>query len=87
MVLAYLGVQRTQEQIGRTLSLIEMAGIPASRIVRLATRELNVQYQVGSLDAIRSWLEQAIPVIAFVEAGELPYYAITPVVRRSTPLS
>lgn len=74
MVLAYLGIARSQNELGRQLGLIKGAGVPYSNITRLASPQLNVMLATGSLDDIKTWLGQGSPVIAFVQAGELPLH-------------
>jgi hypothetical protein len=49
-------------------------GTPASSIVNLRSRYIEVLYRVGGvLDDIQFCLQNSYPVIAFVQAGELPH--------------
>ena len=75
MVLAYFGVTRSQEVIGKTLGLNPPFGTRHSNIQKLASSTLLVTYEAGDLPDIRNWLDQDVPVIAFVQAGELPHWS------------
>jgi hypothetical protein len=75
MALAYLGISRSQKEIGRVLKLRRGFGAPASQIVNLSSRRTEVLYQVGgAINDILDWLRRDVPVIAFVQAGELPHW-------------
>ena len=49
-------------------------GAPRSNIKNLASRRITVIYKEGNLADIRSWLDQKLPVIVFVQAKELPVW-------------
>lgn len=75
MALVHLGISRSQENLGRTLKIRKGFGVPASTIVNLSSRELDVVYQTGgTLDVLRNWMQKGIPVITCVQAGELPHW-------------
>ena len=75
MVLAYLGVKRSQAEIARLVGTHPQAGTPYSRLLRLRSAQLDVAYQkASSLDDIANWLARDLPVIAFVQMRELPHW-------------
>jgi hypothetical protein len=75
MVLDFFGQTRPQAEIARMLGLRTGFGVPAFNIVKLRIRAIEPQYVVGgTLERLQSWLQQGIPVIAFVQAGELPQW-------------
>ncbi|MFN8493460.1 MAG: C39 family peptidase [Caldilineaceae bacterium] len=74
MTLAHLGISRSQTVLGRQLGLIKDGGVPYSNVTRLASSELTVVFTTGALEDIEQWLVQGLPVIVFVQAGELPYH-------------
>lgn len=74
MVLAHLGVFRSQEEIARQLGTRPGLGTPHSNIARLESPNLHVTHGEGDLDVLRQHLEHQTPVIAFVQAGELPHW-------------
>jgi hypothetical protein len=74
MALAYLGVSRSQEELARKLGLRPRLGVPASNITRLRSASLDILYTDGTLEDVANWLTQGAPVIAFVQAGELPHW-------------
>jgi predicted double-glycine peptidase len=71
MVLAYLGVHRSQDQLAHQLGMYTELGVPASHITRLQTTSLNIAYGEGTLTDITGYLARDTPVIVFVQAGEL----------------
>lgn len=75
MVLAYLGISRSQESISKTLGLNPPFGVRHSNIKKLASSKIKVNYQAGTLKDIRDQLEQNVPVIVFVQAGDLPQWS------------
>lgn len=75
MALAYLGIFRSQQEIARALKTRRGFGTPASSIVNLRSQHIEALYRVGgSPDAIQHWLQNSHPVIAFIQAGELPHW-------------
>lgn len=75
MLLDFHGKTRSQAEIARTLGFRTGFGVAASRVAKLRIRGIFSEYGVdGTLALIRTWLWQDIPVIAFVQAGELPHW-------------
>jgi len=75
MALAYWGIKYSQQKISRILKLRAGLGVPAPNITLLRSPQIDVYYTIGaSLDNILQWLQAAIPIIAFVQAGELPHW-------------
>ena len=73
MILEFYGLTRSQFEIARDLDLRPGFGVPASNITRLRTGKITPHYLVnGAIDHLQAWLQQGVPVIAFVQAGELP---------------
>lgn len=49
--------------------------MPATNVTFLRSPQLEVDYTVGaSFDNVVHWLQTTVPVIAFVQAGELPHW-------------
>ena len=76
MVLAFWGIERTQERLARQLQMIPGAGTPGSRILRLRSRNLDVRYDSGSLDDLQTALNQGIPPIALVNTKHFDHWQI-----------
>jgi len=74
MVLAHLGVFRSQTNLARLMRTQRGVGTPASNITWLASEQLSVTYTSGSLKNLATWLNRDVPVIVFVQAGELPHW-------------
>jgi len=68
MVLHYWGI--LTEQMG----VIPDIGVPASRITRLASREITPIYDIGEWELLIAWLDRRVPVIAMVQAGEFAHW-------------
>lgn len=74
MVLAYQGISHSQDELARESNLKPGLGTPTRNIQRLASPEIKVVYEEGTLEQVQTWLGMGIPVIAFVQAGELSYW-------------
>jgi ABC-type bacteriocin/lantibiotic exporter with double-glycine peptidase domain len=74
MVLAHLGITRSQAELARILGTHPVVGTPYSRITRLRSIGVEILYRTGDLNDIARWLEQSLPVIVFVQLRELPYW-------------
>jgi predicted double-glycine peptidase len=75
MVLAYLGIVRSQADLARVFQVRSGFGAPARNILNLRSRQIEVTYQTnGTWEDIRLWLQRQLPVIACVQAGELPHW-------------
>ena len=75
MVLAYLGISHSQESLGKILALNPPFGTRHSHIQKLASANIKVTYETGTLADLHHWLAQDVPVIAFVQAGDLPHWS------------
>jgi ABC-type bacteriocin/lantibiotic exporter with double-glycine peptidase domain len=72
MVLAYLGHELEEARIAKILRSYAF-GTPAPNVRYLESRALSVTRRPMSLSRLRAHLENGIPCIAFVQAGDLPY--------------
>jgi len=72
MVLAYLGRDMSESRIARILHAYTF-GTPASNIRYLEALDLSVQFGPLPLFKLRAYLQTRTPIIAFVQAGDLPY--------------
>ena len=74
MVLAYLGFQRSQAELARLMGTHSQTGTLYSHITRLHSNQIAVEYgKASELNDLVNWLNNDLPVIAFVQMGELPY--------------
>lgn len=76
MVLAYWGINRNQYRLGRQLRTIPGAGTPGSRLLRLASRNLDVDYKTGTLDDLRAALAQGVPAIVLVNTKHFAHWTL-----------
>lgn len=74
MVLAYQGISHSQDELARESNLKPGLGTPTRNIQRLASPEIKVVYEEGTLEQVQTWLGKGFPVIAFVQAGELSHW-------------
>lgn len=75
MALAYLGFARSQAELARILKVRPGFGAPASNILNLRSRRIEVLYNTnGTWDDLHAWLQTQVPVIVCVQAGELPHW-------------
>jgi hypothetical protein len=74
MVLAYISISRSQEVLGQIMGTQLPIGTPRANIKKLASLQLTVTYTHGLLEDIQQWLNQNIPIIVFLDAGELPHW-------------
>lgn len=74
MILAHLGISRSQEALARQLGLRPSLGVPAPNILRLTQSGLEVTYASGELDDLQRAVRLGQPIIAFVQAGELAHW-------------
>lgn len=76
MVLAYLGISHSQTSLAEMLATHPQMGARFSNIVHLQSNLIDVVLQEArALDDLSHWLNQDLPVIAFIERSELPYSA------------
>ena len=73
IVLRFFGVRRTQRELNRLFGLT-VAGVPASRILRLSQFGVTAVYKSGYEQVLSTTIEQGNPLIAFVFTGDLPYW-------------
>jgi ABC-type bacteriocin/lantibiotic exporter with double-glycine peptidase domain len=76
MVLDYLGKPMPYGRLLRTLD-IGPIGAPRRNILRLSEHGIGVVYREASLTIIADYLKRGLPVIAFVDTGELSYWTST----------
>ena len=74
MVLAYQQIDRSQNKLAQQLQLRPAFGAPTRSVLRLVLDKLQVTYGEGALPSIQKWLDASVPVIAFIQAGELSYW-------------
>lgn len=75
MVLAYLGVSCSQDDLARQMGTRPRFGTMYSNITRLRSDALEVVYSAnGLLRDVAAWLARRVPIIAFVQMRELPYW-------------
>lgn len=73
MVLAYLGIERTEAEIAQLLGTRRL-GTPNFAILKLTAWQLQVDFRVWELSDLLSALAQGQPVIVFVQTGFLDYW-------------
>lgn len=74
MVLAYLGISDSQKNLAKKLAYRPPLGVPAFKIRELNSQQLIVTYGSGALSDMVFSLQRLVPVISFVQAGELPHW-------------
>ena len=74
MVLAFYGIQRSQVQIAKQLNIIEGTGIPAPRVLQLASRQLQVTRRQGEISDLLAALNEGIPPIVEVSTAQLTHW-------------
>jgi ABC-type bacteriocin/lantibiotic exporter with double-glycine peptidase domain len=74
MALDYWGIAADQEALARQLGVEPGVGAPARRIERLGSPDLAVIYESGEWDIVPAWLAGNTPLIAMIQAGELPHW-------------
>lgn len=74
MVLHHAGIVVEQAKLAHQLGVEPDVGTPASRINQLASRRIKVTYAIGEWLDVQTWLDQNVPVIAMIQAGELPHW-------------
>lgn len=76
MVLSYLGVSTSYRKLLRTLRIQRQYGAPSSNVRYLVRLGVTVVYKTGTLPSLHAHLNHNRPCIAFVQAGELPYWQV-----------
>jgi ABC-type bacteriocin/lantibiotic exporter with double-glycine peptidase domain len=74
MALSCLGIDRSQSDLARQMGAIPHIGVVSRNILNLHSSTLQVLYVEGTLELLHRWLDQGVPVIAFVQTSELPYW-------------
>ena len=75
IVLTYLGVVCSQEDLAQQMGSRPIIGTPRSRLTRLQSREISVALSVGGdLETMRQNLERQLPVIISIQTAELSYW-------------
>jgi len=74
MVLAFYGVERSQEDIAAQMNIRPGLGAPASNIQRLQSRRLRVTYTQGEWQDLIDALAAGVPPILAVHTDQLPYW-------------
>ncbi len=72
MVLAYYGIERSQQRLASLLSVRPNIGTPAPTIQRIQSHSIAVAYGPASLQKVEDATANGLPAIAFIQAGELP---------------
>ncbi len=73
MVLSYLGLEYSEDEISRTLGSQEF-GTPSSAVEKLTTLDLQVVYREWSIPQLLSSLNTEQPIILFVRTGFLDHW-------------
>lgn len=73
MVLAYFRLSRSQKALARALGLTDNLGVPYSRLRQLTFPKISISIAEGTLDDVVQFIAQDIPVIAFINSGDLSY--------------
>jgi ABC-type bacteriocin/lantibiotic exporter with double-glycine peptidase domain len=74
MVLAYQQIDRSQTDLATELKVRASLGTPTRSVLGLASEQLRVVYGEGIEATLQKWLALSLPVIVFVQAGELSYW-------------
>lgn len=75
MVLAYQNRHESQDYLAHKLAVKPGLGTPIFQVNRLKELNIKVVYEEGTLDILREWVARGLPVIVFVQAGELSYWS------------
>ncbi len=74
MVLEYLAQHPIYDDLLKVLD-IGPIGAPRRNIVRLASRNISVVYREATVAILLDLVQHGVPVIVFVDTGELPYWS------------
>ena len=75
MVLDYWGLPVSYQDLARQLDTDLDVGTPASRVLRLQSSTLSVEYSQADEAKLRGYLAQRVPVVMLVDTAELPYWS------------
>lgn len=73
MVLTYWGHETSEAKLARLMGAY-WYGTPLSRVSRLSSLGFQVVYEQASLEQLRAYLAQRLPIIVFVRTGSLAYW-------------
>jgi hypothetical protein len=73
MVLAYLGLERSEDEVSQVLGAQEF-GTPSFAVQRLTAWGLRVDYREWSVPNLLAVLDAGLPVILYVRTGFLDYW-------------
>lgn len=74
MVLEYLAQHPIYDDLLKVLD-IGPIGAPRRNIVRLTSRNISVVYREATVAILLDLVQHGVPVIVFVDTGELPYWS------------
>jgi hypothetical protein len=74
MVLEYLAQHPIYDDLLRVLD-IGPIGAPRRNIVRLTSRNISIVYREATVAILLDLVQHGVPVIVFVDTGELPYWS------------
>jgi ABC-type bacteriocin/lantibiotic exporter with double-glycine peptidase domain len=74
MVMAFYGEAFSQRYWARKLDIRPGLGAPAPNIKNLASDKVQVEYGEGTQHQFEQWLNLQVPVIVFIQAGDLPHW-------------
>ena len=75
MALSYLGISRSQDELAQVMCSVPHVGTIGRNVLNLQSPTVQVTYTQGSLEWLRTWINQGVPVITLVQTAELPYWA------------
>jgi uncharacterized protein YvpB len=76
MILAYLGQPKPYETLTKVLGT-RWFGTPVDNILQLDQLGIQVVIEEMTLEEISSYLEQGLPVMAFINTADLPYWNVS----------
>ena len=74
MALAYIGIQRDQNDLARQIGVIGNVGVAISRVMRVAGSNIQVFWKSGEESDLLQALAQNVPPIVAVDTRQLPYW-------------
>ena len=73
MVLAYQNIVNTQTYLAQIIRVRPSLGTATRHIQRLSSKNITVIYEAGTISDLHNWVIRSVPVIVFVQVGELSY--------------
>ena len=74
MILAALGIKRSQQDLGEVMGTDPESGTPGSRVLLLKSSSLDVDYREAEWSFLVSCLARHVPVITLVNTKYLSYW-------------